>query len=110
VAGWPGVWAWISGVFLLTFVLRDFNFRGHSSFFGTDRHGMPVNQVVYGIIAGEWHENHHAHPRLARSGLTWWQVDAPYWIIRLMKWCGVVTHYNSSVSAGPVTPNGGKMN
>ncbi|HUA36925.1 MAG TPA: hypothetical protein VMA35_00840 [Candidatus Sulfopaludibacter sp.] len=110
VAGWPGVWAWISGVFLFSFVVRDFNFRGHSSFFGTDQHGMPVNQVVYGIIAGEWHENHHAHPRLARSGLSWWQVDVPYWIIQLMKLCGAVTHYNSTVPASPVTETAGKMN
>ena len=95
VAGWQGVPAWISGVFLFTFVVRDFNFRGHSSLAGTDKHGQPVNQFIYGLIAGEWHENHHDHPRLARSGLTWWQIDVPYWIIRAMKVCGLVTHYNT---------------
>ena len=95
IAGWPGVLAWISGVFLFTFVVRDFNFRGHASLFGTDKHGTPVNQVIYGIIAGEWHENHHQYPRLSRSGLEWWQIDLPYLIIRGMKLCGVVTQYNS---------------
>ena len=95
VAGWPGVLAWISGVFLLTAILRDFNFRGHASFFGTNRHGAPLNQAIYGIIAGEWHENHHEHPRLARSGLAWWQVDVPFYIIKAMNLCGVVTQYNS---------------
>jgi stearoyl-CoA desaturase (delta-9 desaturase) len=99
VAGWPGVWAWISGVFLFTFVVRDFNFRGHSSLAGTNKHGKPVNQLIYGLIAGEWHENHHNHPRLARSGFAWWQVDLPYWLIRAMKFCGAVTHYNSLETA-----------
>ncbi len=60
---------------------------------------MPVNQFIYGIIAGEWHENHHQYPRLARSGLTWWQVDLPNWIIKTMKLCGVVTHYNTLETA-----------
>ncbi len=102
IAGWPGVLAFISGVFLFTFVVRDFNFRGHGSLFGTKKRGMPVNQVIYGIIAGEWHENHHAHPRLARSGLVWWQVDLPYWIIKLMRACGMVTQYNSPDGSSPL--------
>lgn len=94
VAGWQGVMAWTSGVFLFTFVVRDFNFRGHASLFGTDKKGLPVNQFIYGLIAGEWHENHHACPRSARSGFLWWQVDLPYGIIRLLNLFGAVTHYN----------------
>jgi fatty-acid desaturase len=94
-AGWVGVQIWISAVFLFTFIVRDFNYRGHSSLVGTGKHGAPVNQVIYGIIAGEWHENHHKYPRLARSGLVWWQVDLPYWIILFMKGCGIVTKYNA---------------
>jgi sn-1 stearoyl-lipid 9-desaturase len=97
IAGWQGVMVWISAVFLFTFVLRDFNYRGHSSFVGTSTHGEPVNQMFYGLIAGEWHKNHHDHPRLARSGLRWWQVDVPYGIIRLMKACGLVTKCNAKV-------------
>lgn len=61
------------------------------------KQGEPVNQMAYGLIAGEWHKNHHDHPRLARSGLSWWQVDLPYWIILLMKSCGLVTKCNSKV-------------
>ena len=83
VAGWAGALAFVSGNFLLTVVLRDFNYRGHSSLLGGNQHGHPVNHFVYGLIAGEYHENHHNHPRLANSGLLWWQVDIPYYIIRL---------------------------
>jgi sn-1 stearoyl-lipid 9-desaturase len=98
IAGWWGLFAWISGLFLFAFLLRDFNYRGHSAMHGSiGKHGYPVNQIFYGLIAGEWHENHHNYPRLARSGLTWWQVDLPYWIIRAMKMCGIVTHCNSRV-------------
>ena len=93
-AGYQGVLAWISGIFLFTFVVRDFNYRGHTSLVGTKKKGAPVNQVIYGIIAGEWHENHHDHPRAARSGFAWWQVDIPYWFIRLLNLCGAVDHYN----------------
>jgi sn-1 stearoyl-lipid 9-desaturase len=93
--GWWGVWAWLSGAFLFTFVVRDFNYRGHSGLTGTHQHGKPVNQFMYGLFAGEWHENHHHYPRLARSGLSWWQVDVPYWIILAMSSCRVVSQYNA---------------
>ncbi|HMP84650.1 MAG TPA: fatty acid desaturase [Verrucomicrobiota bacterium] len=105
LAGWWGVWAWVSGVFLFTFVVRDFNYRGHSALMGTKKQGEPVNQFIYGLFAGEWHENHHNYPRLARSGLTWWQVDVPYWIVLAMKACGIVTQCNSRVPATVYAPN-----
>jgi len=105
LAGWWGVGVWISGVFLFTFIVRDFNYRGHSALTGTESHGQPVNQVIYGLIAGEWHENHHHYPRLARSGLKWWQVDAPYWVILGMKSCGIVSQCNSRPPATKFGPN-----
>ena len=95
VAGWPGVMAWISGVFLYSFIVRDFNYRGHAGPFFSAIKGMPINQVFYGYIAGEWHENHHAHPRLARSGFAWWQLDLPFVLIWLMKACGFITECNT---------------
>jgi stearoyl-CoA desaturase (delta-9 desaturase) len=104
-AGWWGVLAWWSGVFLFTFVVRDFNFRGHSSLMGNEKHGEPVNQFVFGLFAGEWHENHHSYPKLARSGLAWWQVDIPYWIIIAMKWSGIVSEYNSLTPATVYRPD-----
>lgn len=103
-AGWWGICAWWAGVFLFTFVVRDFNFRGHSALTGNKKKGEPVNQIIYGLFAGEWHENHHDYPRLARSGLTWWQVDVPYWIILAMKSCGVVSQYNSRVPSAAYGP------
>jgi hypothetical protein len=86
---------WISAVFLFSFMLRDFNYRGHGGSFLSARRGAAINQMYYGFLVGEWHENHHAHPQLARSGLAWWQLDVPYWIIRSLSACGAVVQYNS---------------
>jgi fatty-acid desaturase len=96
-AGWTGVGAWISAVFLFTVLVRDFNFRGHAGLLGNRAEGVPLNQFIYGLIAGEWHENHHAYPRLARSGLRWWQIDLPYAIVRVLHLVGVVRQFHGTV-------------
>jgi fatty-acid desaturase len=36
-----------------------------------------------------WHNNHHAHARSARMGLTWYELDVTYGIIRLLKSLGL---------------------
>lgn len=37
------------------------------------------------LTMGEgWHNNHHRYPSLARQGLTWWEVDASYVLLRLL--------------------------
>jgi stearoyl-CoA desaturase (delta-9 desaturase) len=92
--GVAGVEGWFAAVFLYTFLVRDFNYRGHGGYFGEHPQGVPLNQFFYGLIAGEWHENHHDWPRLARSGFKWWQLDAPYWIIWAMHRVGIVAELN----------------
>jgi sn-1 stearoyl-lipid 9-desaturase len=94
IAGPTGAMAWIAGVFFYTFLVRDFNYRGHGGFFFKASKGDPENHIFYGLIAGEWHDNHHAHPRSARAGLAWWQLDIPYWIIKAMHLCGAVVQIN----------------
>jgi stearoyl-CoA desaturase (delta-9 desaturase) len=49
------------------------------------------NNIVFGILAlGEgWHNAHHAFPTSARHGLSWWQIDVSYYLIRLMSWVGL---------------------
>ncbi len=32
-----------------------------------------------------WHNNHHAHPRAARHGLTWYEVDFNWWSIQVLR-------------------------
>ena len=55
--------------------VRTFNYEGHGKGDDKRREGidynrddMSVNQVWPGIVAGEWHNNHHLYPKSARSG------------------------------------------
>src|SRR5258708_1264450 len=36
-----------------------------------------------------WHNNHHAHPRAARHGLTWYEIDVNWWGIRTLQFLGL---------------------
>jgi fatty-acid desaturase len=47
-----------------------------------------------------WHNNHHAHPRMANHGHKWWEIDLTFRTIRLMQMFGlawdVVDYRNAS--------------
>ncbi|HEX4409811.1 MAG TPA: fatty acid desaturase [Xanthobacteraceae bacterium] len=49
------------------------------------------NNVFVGLISnGEgWHNNHHAHPRSARHGLKWWELDVTWLTVRLLMLLGL---------------------
>jgi fatty-acid desaturase len=32
-----------------------------------------------------WHNNHHAHPRAARHGIRWYEIDMSWWGIRFLQ-------------------------
>jgi stearoyl-CoA desaturase (delta-9 desaturase) len=36
-----------------------------------------------------WHNNHHAYPRMAVHGHKWWEFDATWQFLRLMRVCGL---------------------
>jgi stearoyl-CoA desaturase (delta-9 desaturase) len=36
-----------------------------------------------------WHNNHHAHPRLARAGHKWWEIDMTFYAIRFLQLVGL---------------------
>jgi stearoyl-CoA desaturase (delta-9 desaturase) len=48
------------------------------------------NWLVSVVAVGEgWHNNHHADPRSASHGHRWWEWDATYWVIRILKFGGL---------------------
>lgn len=55
-----------------------------------------VNVWWVGILAmGEgWHNNHHASPGSAKTGMLPWEFDLSWLIISLMKWSKLVTRVN----------------
>jgi stearoyl-CoA desaturase (delta-9 desaturase) len=46
------------------------------------------NWLVAWVTFGEWHNNHHAFPSSARQGLSWWELDSSYVVIRALAAAG----------------------
>ncbi len=46
-----------------------------------------------------WHNNHHAHPRLARAGHKWWELDPTFWAISFLKAIGQATDVDDRIPA-----------
>jgi len=94
---WTGVllgfiWGGLARVFLVHHVTWSINSVCH--IWGTKpfrSHDESRNNFIFGVLAfGEgWHNNHHAFPTSARHGLSWWQVDVSYMIIRGMATVGL---------------------
>ncbi|ELS03282.1 fatty-acid desaturase [Xenococcus sp. PCC 7305] len=36
-----------------------------------------------------WHNNHHAHPRVAKAGQRWWEIDVTWWAIQILQLLGL---------------------
>jgi len=80
--------------------VRTFNYEGHAKGKEKQREGIDfsindksINQLWPGIVAGEWHNNHHLFPKSARSGFKPHQVDLAWYYIKLMHKMGAVTVY-----------------
>ncbi len=97
--GWPVAWSWLVwGVGVrMVFVLHStwlvnsashmWGYRNYET-----RDDSRNNWWVALITYGEgWHNNHHAHPRMAKHGHKWWEVDLTFMTIRLMQYCGLAT-------------------
>jgi stearoyl-CoA desaturase (delta-9 desaturase) len=86
-------WVW-------TFSIRTFNFNGHHpkkayrDGIDFDRRSHALNQFGPGLIAGEWHNNHHLFPKSARTGFLPGQIDTPWWIISAAHKLGIVASLN----------------
>jgi fatty-acid desaturase len=80
--------------------VRTFNYEGHAKGKDKQRVGTDfnekdksINQLWPGIVAGEWHNNHHLYPKSARSGFQPHQVDMAWYYIKLMHKLGAVVSY-----------------
>lgn len=78
---------------------------GYRTFNSSDRGASPVedrstNCWWVAIIAyGEgWHNNHHAYPYSARHGLQWWEFDATWMAIRVLKFLGLASNVRTPKS------------
>lgn len=109
-AAWYAIFYWIGGHALATALIgsvgvwfvgvRTFNYEGHGKGKDRRRDGIDfnrkdwsVNQMWPGLVAGEWHNNHHLFPNGAKSGFLPYQVDLPWLFIRGLHRIGVVSGY-----------------
>jgi stearoyl-CoA desaturase (delta-9 desaturase) len=37
-----------------------------------------------------WHNNHHYYQASTRQGWRWWEIDATYYLLRMLSWTGIV--------------------
>ncbi len=92
-----GGWAFvIYGIFLRTVLLWHstwlINSAAHMLGYRTfDTQDNSRNLWWAAILTyGEgWHNNHHAHPNVAKAGLKWWEVDVTWWVIHTLKQLGL---------------------
>ncbi|WCT14885.1 fatty acid desaturase [Mucilaginibacter jinjuensis] len=83
--------------------VRTFNYDGHAKGKDKQREGIDynqndksINQLWPGIVAGEWHNNHHLYPKSARSGFKPYQIDLAWYYIKLMNHLGAVSTYRDN--------------
>lgn len=93
IGGWPMV---LWGVFMRTtltwhttwFVNSATHVWGYQRFKSND--GSRNNWWVALLAFGEgWHNNHHAHAASARHGLTWYEFDLNWIVIRILELIGI---------------------
>ena len=56
-----------------------------------DSVGFSLNRTLPGILAGEWHNNHHLFPRSAKCGFEKNQLDMPWLFIHSLSRLGLVS-------------------
>lgn len=80
--------------------VRTFNYEGHAK--GKDKqcegtdfnsNDKSINQIWPGIVAGEWHNNHHLYPKSARSGFQPHQIDLAWYYIKVLHFIGAVKSF-----------------
>jgi stearoyl-CoA desaturase (delta-9 desaturase) len=87
---WGGILRIIYGLNITWLVNSAAHLWGYRSYEtpDTSRNNWWVALLTWGE---GWHNNHHAHPRLARMGMTWYELDVTYGIIRCLQWAGLAT-------------------
>lgn len=102
LGGYGFVAAWYAAIFVMIFLIKDFNWVGHAGYHVNKKKkkgnirlgGTPVNHRAYGYLASEWHMNHHRYPSAARTGITAGQFDFVYWVLVLLKKVNIVKRLN----------------
>lgn len=94
VGSWPAlVWGFLVSTVLLWHGTFSINSLAH--WWGRRRYATPdgsKNSFLLALITlGEgWHNNHHYYQRAVCQGFFWWEIDATYYVLRLLGAVGIV--------------------
>ena len=95
--------AMFSAAMLWFILVRAFNYTGHGKGeakhvdgIDFDRSNLSINQNRPGLMAGEWHNNHHLYPGSARAGFLPYQFDLAWMYIYTLYKLGAVASYKCS--------------
>jgi len=84
-------------------LIRAFNYTGHGGGHAKhregvdfDRRNLSLNQTRPGLLAGEWHNNHHLYPGSARAGFLPMQIDLAWIYIWFLHQLKMVHSYKDS--------------
>jgi fatty-acid desaturase len=95
LGGWSfvvwGIFMRIVAVFHCTWFVNSATHKfGYKTFESNDesRNCWWVALVTYGE---GWHNNHHAYQYSARHGIQWWEIDATWMMISVLKFFGLAT-------------------
>ncbi len=97
IGGWPLAVSWLVWAVAVRMVLvlhstwfvnsasHIWGYRNYET-----RDDSRNNWWVALLTYGEgWHNNHHAHPRMAKHGHKWWEIDVTFWTIRALEKLGL---------------------
>src|SRR4029077_4430308 len=90
IAGWPGLvvgflWSTVL-VYHATFCINSLaHVRGSQRYVTGDDSRNNLGLALLTMGEG-WHNNHHAYQSSARQGFRWWEIDASWYILKLLSW------------------------
>ncbi|MEI8254182.1 MAG: fatty acid desaturase [Deltaproteobacteria bacterium] len=89
--GWAAVWA--LGIRAHNYDLHAGGKDRRRDGIEFDRRNLSINAFWPGIVAGEWHNNHHLFPQSVRAGFLWWQLDGSFAFLRLLRLVGGISKW-----------------
>jgi fatty-acid desaturase len=91
--GWAAVWA--IGIRAHNFDLHAGGKDRRRDGLDFDRESLAVNRLWPGLVAGEWHNNHHLFPTSVQAGFLPWQLDSAFAFIRFYRLLGGVSSWRN---------------
>jgi len=95
VGGWSGLlWGFFLSTVLVwhsTFMVNSVAHLWGTRRFATDDSSRNNFLVAFLTMGEGWHNNHHHIASSVKQGIRWWEIDATYYVLRVLSWFHIVT-------------------